>query len=122
MGTTLLWLALDRTNLYAESGGQEYDPGQLIVDRVPEINMKAVQSYGGYVPASLRLHQRSLVALMRLRFDFLYRAGVTDDEIKQVERHLRETEALRDYALDGHPPPHKTYMPKISGFEFPRLD
>ena len=44
-----LGLLLDRTNLYAEQGGQEYDTGRLIIDGQAELDVKNVQQYGGYV-------------------------------------------------------------------------
>ena len=40
---------LDRTNFYAEQGGQEYDTGKLVVDGVAEIDVQNVQVYAGYV-------------------------------------------------------------------------
>lgn len=40
---------LDRTNFYAEQGGQEYDTGRLLVDDEAEISIENVQVYAGYV-------------------------------------------------------------------------
>ncbi|KAF2662983.1 alanyl-tRNA synthetase-like protein [Lophiostoma macrostomum CBS 122681] len=40
---------LDKTNFYAEQGGQENDTGKLLVDGVAEITVENVQVYGGYV-------------------------------------------------------------------------
>lgn len=40
---------LDRTNFYAEQGGQEYDTGRILIDGEAEIDVKNVQVYGGYV-------------------------------------------------------------------------
>ena len=40
---------LDKTNFYAEQGGQEYDTGRLLVDGEAEIQVDNVQVYGGYV-------------------------------------------------------------------------
>jgi alanyl-tRNA synthetase len=40
---------LDRTNFYAEQGGQEYDTGKIIIDGVAELKVENVQMYGGYV-------------------------------------------------------------------------
>jgi alanyl-tRNA synthetase len=40
---------LNRTNLYGESGGQEYDTGSLAEDGVCEFQVEDVQVFGGYV-------------------------------------------------------------------------
>ncbi|KAG0218395.1 Alanine--tRNA ligase [Mortierella sp. NVP41] len=42
-------ILLDRTNLYAEQGGQEYDTGSITVDGKAEFVVENVQVYGGYV-------------------------------------------------------------------------
>ena len=42
-------IILDRTNFYAEQGGQEYDTGKLIIDGVAELEVDNVQLYAGYV-------------------------------------------------------------------------
>ncbi|KAF1992139.1 alanyl-tRNA synthetase [Aulographum hederae CBS 113979] len=42
-------LVLDRTNFYAEQGGQENDTGRILVDGEAEVDVQNVQSYGGYV-------------------------------------------------------------------------
>ena len=42
-------IILDRTNFYAEQGGQENDTGKIIVDGVAEFEVQNVQVYGGYV-------------------------------------------------------------------------
>lgn len=42
-------VVLDKTNFYAEAGGQVFDTGRLIIDDVAEVNVSNVQSYGGYV-------------------------------------------------------------------------
>ncbi|KAK5696845.1 Alanine--tRNA ligase [Elasticomyces elasticus] len=42
-------LVLDRTNFYAEQGGQENDTGRILVDDGPELEVRDVQVYGGYV-------------------------------------------------------------------------
>ena len=44
-----LGLILDRTNFYAEQGGQEYDTGKIIIDGVAELDVQNVQVYAGYV-------------------------------------------------------------------------
>jgi alanyl-tRNA synthetase len=42
-------LLLDRTNFYAEQGGQVADTGSIIIDGVAEFKVIDVQSYGGHV-------------------------------------------------------------------------
>ena len=44
-----LGLILNRTNFYAEQGGQEYDQGKIIIDGVAELDVTNVQVYAGYV-------------------------------------------------------------------------
>lgn len=40
---------LDKTNMYAEQGGQEYDFGTITIDGKADFAVESVQSYGGYV-------------------------------------------------------------------------
>lgn len=44
-----LGLLLDRTNFYAEAGGQEYDTGSIIIDGAAEFEVIDVQTFNGYV-------------------------------------------------------------------------
>ena len=44
-----LGVILDRTNFYAEQGGQENDTGKLIIDGQAELEVSDVQLYAGYV-------------------------------------------------------------------------
>jgi alanyl-tRNA synthetase len=46
---------LNRTSFYAESGGQEYDTGNIVIDGATDFEVTNVQSYNGYV-----LHTGSL--------------------------------------------------------------
>ncbi|KDN38724.1 hypothetical protein RSAG8_09274, partial [Rhizoctonia solani AG-8 WAC10335] len=42
-------ILLDKTCMYAESGGQEYDTGSIVIDGVAEFAVENVQVYNGYV-------------------------------------------------------------------------
>ncbi|KAL9623779.1 MAG: hypothetical protein Q9160_002010 [Pyrenula sp. 1 TL-2023] len=44
-----LGIILDRTNFYAEQGGQENDTGKIVIDGRAELEVDNVQSYAGYV-------------------------------------------------------------------------
>jgi alanyl-tRNA synthetase len=42
-------LIVDKTNFYAEQGGQEYDTGKILIDGQAELDIQNVQMYAGYV-------------------------------------------------------------------------
>jgi len=42
-------ILLDKTNFYAEQGGQVADTGRMVIDDVAEFKVLDVQAYGGYI-------------------------------------------------------------------------
>ncbi|KAJ4164351.1 hypothetical protein LMH87_006028 [Akanthomyces muscarius] len=46
---TAVGLLLDKTNFYAESGGQIADTGRIVIDDVAEFKVMDVQNFGGYI-------------------------------------------------------------------------
>jgi hypothetical protein len=45
----MIGMLLDKTCMYAESGGQEYDMGSIVIDGVAEFAVENVQVFKGYV-------------------------------------------------------------------------
>ncbi|KAG7005919.1 hypothetical protein G7Y79_00017g043010 [Physcia stellaris] len=104
-----LGILVNRTNFYAEQGGQENDTGKIIIDGQAELEVDNVQLYAGYVlhtgthilNFALRevlgddINQRgSLVAPEKLRFDFSHMRAVTPTELEKIEdictRYIRQ--------------------------------
>lgn len=55
-------ILVDKTNFYAESGGQVADTGRIVIDDVAEFKVLDVQEYGGYVVHSGYLEYGELSA------------------------------------------------------------
>lgn len=125
-------VVLDKTNFYAEAGGQVFDTGRLTIEDVAEVHVSNVQSYGGYVLHTgylkhgtlnvgdtvvseydelrrqpIRMNHTgthilnfalrevlgkdvkqkgSLVAPEKLRFDFSFKASLTEKDIERVQQ------------------------------------
>jgi len=48
-GDTSFSLILDRMSFYAESGGQESDTGNIVIDGIADFEVTNMQVYNGYV-------------------------------------------------------------------------
>lgn len=48
-GETVIGILLDKTNFYAESGGQEHDTGRIVIDGKTDFLVEDVQVFNGYV-------------------------------------------------------------------------
>ncbi|EDN04006.1 hypothetical protein HCAG_01871 [Histoplasma mississippiense (nom. inval.)] len=90
-------IILDRTNFYAEQGGQENDTGKIIIDGKAELAVEDVQVLGDGIE-----HNGSLVAAEKLRFDFSHKSAVSDSDLEKIERistdYIRQNCAV--YAKD----------------------
>ncbi|KAK4692244.1 alanyl-tRNA synthetase, partial [Lecanoromycetidae sp. Uapishka_2] len=83
---------LDKTNFYAESGGQEWDTGKLVIDGVAEMAVTDVHSYGGYVLHSGYIKDGSLSVGDRVLAEY--------DELRRQPIRLNHTGThILNYAL-----------------------
>ncbi|SPO26133.1 probable ALA1 - alanyl-tRNA synthetase, cytosolic [Ustilago trichophora] len=73
-------ILLDRTCLYAESGGQQADTGSIVIDGKTEFVIEDAQVLGDHID-----QKGSLVAPTKLRFDFSHKQGVNVTELKKIE-------------------------------------
>ncbi|KAL4899546.1 tRNA synthetases class II (A)-domain-containing protein [Aspergillus multicolor] len=94
-------VVLDKTNFYAEAGGQIFDTGRLTINGVADFSVGDVQSYGGYIlhtgymkygnlnvgdtVVSEYYEKGSLVAPEKLRFDFSRKTGITEPELERIQ-------------------------------------
>lgn len=71
-------IILDKTNFYAEQGGQEFDTGRIVVDGESEVAIQNVQSYGGYVlhTGYLKYGNLSVGQTVLLEYDELRRQPI----------------------------------------------
>lgn len=70
-------LLLDRTNFYAESGGQEYDTGKIMIGMEAAFEVEDVQVFNGYV-----LH------IGHLKYGEMTVGSDVDAEYDEVNIHL----------------------------------
>jgi alanyl-tRNA synthetase len=59
---TAVGILLDKTNFYAESGGQVADTGRIVIDDVAEFKVMDVQNFGGYILHSGYIEYGALTA------------------------------------------------------------
>lgn len=75
-------ILLDRTNFYAEQGGQQYDTGSLVAsDMSSEFTVEDVQVYGGYVlhTGFLKYGAISVGSQVEAQFDLLRRLPIRNN-------------------------------------------
>ncbi|KAK4659553.1 Alanine--tRNA ligase [Podospora pseudocomata] len=78
---TPLGIILDKTNFYAESGGQVADTGRIIIDDEAEFKVLDTQEFGGYVVHSGFLEYGNLKAgdVVKCEFDELRRQPIRNN-------------------------------------------
>ena len=111
-----LGLIFDRTNFYAEQGGQEYDTGKIIIDGVAELEVQNVQVYAGYVlhTGMMRYGSLSVGDEVICEFDELRRWPIRNNH---TGTHILNF-ALREVLGDGIDQKGSLVAPEKLRFDF----
>ncbi|KAJ1960251.1 Alanine--tRNA ligase, partial [Dipsacomyces acuminosporus] len=99
----VIGVLLDRTNFYAEQGGQEYDTGSLVsADLSSEFTVENVQVYGGYVLHTGFLKYGSLKVgdSVEAQYDVLRRLPIRSNHSATHVLNFALREVLKDDESD----------------------